>query len=421
MRHLNRLTFIALLALVIISCGENTDKKNKVNGGDDVNDVSDVEIPVDNDTAEYMTDQFVLSDKMTLQVELPNYKCPSNINKRNFCFHSANNKKVNLLLDPGHSLSLDSARNGRHDEIHEGYLNMVVATLVKHYLKKCFSYERKEKTGVKNDQVYFSYYPGEKNYGEFLLGTPLTEGNKIIAKATNRRLAHINKLFSKTGQTSKSVVVSIHADAPDYASDTNRMTEFPYVIYRKIRSASKSLAKNIYKSLVTQMGPYFLDSQQSKFKIENLSNNTYLYPQMFKAGEKDLPNYSFIQEKIGNEQITYRTRTSPVLWEMRSGNSETEAILIEGFFMDSLGLGQNIQTELKNDEAPRAYFTLIKNGVEEELKFPSFNLKITGKKEGRISYRTTKVKDELGLKISKVYNKYALSIVKGLQSSYSCL
>ena len=366
------------------------------------------------------TDIFELNSDVDLKVTLPDYNCPSDVERENFCFHSDRHKKKALILDPGHTLSLNSARNGRHDEIHEGYLNMVVATLTKHYLKKCFAYNSQTKTGVKPERVYLSYYPGETHYGDFDLRTAKTTENEIVTKSSGRRRSHIDRLLSSLGASRSGVVISIHADAPDYSSDTNRMTEFPYVMYRKERPESKRLARNTYEVAAAKMKEYFFKSQHRKFEVQQRGPSSFYLPQLFRASEKNNPNYGSTKSTIDGDEISYRTRESAVLWEMRSGSVGTEAILVEGFFMDSLGAGKNIQNELKNERVSRVYYSLLKGRQETPISFPKFRLNITSEKNGRISYRTTKVKDELGLKISKVYKDYSLSLVKGLQKTYSC-
>ena len=240
-----KIIYCLAFSLFSVSCAENNNFPQSIEGDKNIEQPKEVEPQ----KKALTTDTFLLNDNVSLKITLPNFDCPQDIPKNNLCFHSADNNKKSLMLDPGHELSLASARNGRHDEIHEGYLNMVVATLVKHYIKKCFAYNPRKETGIRDKNVFLSYYPGEKHYGEFLLDAKPNSENKIIAQSSNRRLQHINNVFSEVGQTSRSVVISIHADAPDYANVDNRKAEFPYVMYRKVRPQSKSLAKNVYKSM----------------------------------------------------------------------------------------------------------------------------------------------------------------------------
>ncbi len=358
-------------------------------------------------------------NNISLKITMPEIKCPLEFLGKKICYENKEGMGT-IVLDPGHDLSSSSLRNGFHDEVHEGQGNMVMALLTRKILLACAPYNDSDKSGLKQDMIVLSHYPGEINYGDYTAGglpQSLKKGankQKISEKGGNALFNHVNWLLGLDNK-GKKTVISIHQDAPDLKSDKARYdNDYPAVYFRKNRKNSAELARLTYENLVKFTKGFYKPDQVKKFDIvvkEGKKNYPKLFlddfendnthelkingkPVVLVATDKDRAQImragvkpkDFASTTYALDRLLSKFEKNKQLQEyfqmddLKSSVERTEVVLAEGFFMDGKIAGASVQRELsdyvydekmnpkkdkkgrvvkkrKNDEAPKIRFS----------------------------------------------------------------
>ncbi|NDD90949.1 hypothetical protein EBZ37_02530, partial [bacterium] len=363
-----------------------------------------------------------------LRVQTPDIACPKEFSQGpGICFHGSPHSKKIMMLDPGHADSkADSSRNGFHDEVHEGQANMVVGLLTRQLLLKCAPYDPVRGTGIHTDAVRMSHYPGEVGYGDYERGylaardyptwrKALGWNPPIQSKGGKTLRTHINDTI-KYGdkKMSDSVMVSIHADAPDvFSPEVRKEQERPMIYVSRNRSeSSKDLGNKMYEKLFQYTSSFYDEDQRRRFEPKDGGSNGVIVDAKARAAV------------------------------MNAAAPGAEVILAEGFHMDGKVVGERIQRELHDcllDENLKPVMSAsgecVPNPQPAEAIQASFfdpnqkkwvpveyqKTKITAQKVGdKIEYSSEPGEALRGMKVSAFYKAYAQSLAAGIAESYAC-
>ncbi len=302
-----------------------------------------------------------------------------------------------LILDPGHD---DSAMSMRSDakvrgggsstkfiwpKIHEGNLTQVTAWLVYDLMMKDERLSARERQELQT-MVRFTRHPGEKTYGQYEkeLGYSSSTQGTIDSGVTNRasRIRFMmenhraydpnNAKFwagSSRDVTSKSVMISIHANSSDYFNEG----DVSWVIPPKSTSGSSATGKfqlGMVKGLSQGFGEYYGDTAGDPRAVSDL-----------KSDLASTVRTDSIQTKQHSVNLAV---LSPTL-----GSSSTRKLLIEGFVMN--GKAGNL--------------------ANRQLTQPSGVPKLSFKHAGKAA-------NSYG--VTDVYVAYARGIVRGINTALDC-
>jgi hypothetical protein len=390
---------------------------------------------------------------LRLRIDAPKVTCPPELVKGpGLCFHNEPNAKKALLIDPGHFDHGLESRNGYHDEIHEGQVNMAVSLLTRQMLISCAPFDAKTGRGVRADALRFSHWPGEAGYGDYELGRRMQrlEGLApaevpptalIVTKGTAALWDHVDGTLQAVDPgLDRSVVLSVHADAPDFGDVERRRTEHPSVLFRRERPASAGLALNLYESVIRYTAPFYEADQRATFEGLPTARPGLVVANAGQNGPAAMD--------IDGGTYNVTAQTTVVAGMLRTGRAGAEVVIVEGFHMDGKVVGEAIQRELHDCVLDAELKPVLrKDGSCEPNPNPAPLISVSRAEGGEswapvryrqsdlrdvavsapalpelptISYEYTEGPEIAGLKVSRFYKAYAQALVAGLAERYAC-